>query len=78
MTISAVSDSPEYRRFQKYVDHCARRTKGLSFIIQAQYAMQDGLWSQAAELLQKALDTGMKEQRDITQRWLDTSRTKIE
>jgi hypothetical protein len=77
MTTSTGSDSPEYRRFQKYVDHCAGRTRGLSFVIQAQYAMQAGLWSQAAELLQRALDTGMKEQRDITQRWLETARTKI-
>ncbi len=74
MTTSAGSDSPEYRRFQKYVDHCARRTEGLSFVIQAQYAMQDGLWSQAAELLQKALDTGMKEQRDLTLHWLNVAR----
>jgi hypothetical protein len=78
MTTSAESDRPEYRRFQNYVDHCVIRTRGLTLIIQAQYAMQDELWQQATELLQKALDTGMKEQRNLTLRWLKAAQEKKE
>jgi len=67
------SGLPECERFKKYVAHCAIRTRGLSLIMEGQYAMKAGQWRKAAQLLQQALDSGMTEEVDITRRWLQVA-----
>ncbi len=54
----------------KYYEHCLQRTKGLTFLFQAQYAMQAGSWPEAARLLQNAIDTGMESEKEQTLDWL--------
>jgi len=68
------SDSPEAKRFKQYLNHCATRAAGLALIFQAQYAMHEKRWPDAADLLQAALQTGMVEERALTAKWLDLCR----
>ncbi len=61
---------PECHRFKKYIEHCCIRVKGLSVLFKAQEAMQSNRWTEARDLLQQALDTGMTDERDETIEWL--------
>ena len=67
---------PECARFKGYIQHCARRAKGLALIFKAQYKLQMEEWDVACELLEQALAISMTEEQKQTKYWLQYAENK--